>query len=510
MRRALTSILVVTGTLAALVVGASPAAAATTVTLVGVQANGQVGVPQYLTTTVAIDGSPCGSVLTPTVSIIGTVSAPGQVIGQATFSSCVGSVFQYTFQWLPATAGPLWLNADVSGTASNAMRTQIAPVPTTTRVQSASVAQIGTPVTLTASVTANNGSQASPQGNIQFSILGGGNIGGPVPLNNAVPSTVQIQWTPAAVGLQNIQATYIPANNGANFTCGSSCASAVDPIQITATGVKMFLATPPQLNVGVASTLTAVVNVVPPGGTVTFTVNGSVIAANVPVQSGGLAQTSWTPAAAGPVTLAANWRAGTQTAGAQDFVTVGTAPATPDVITLGPVGQPAWSPLGIYTLANGTSITFATRTASGAPVTLTDAGPCGLQGNLFTVTSGTGQCRVIASSPGGNGYGGAQAIYTVNLTPGVQASVAPIRASGRVNRNSTYVLARAGQNLTNAGQEMDWRVTEGRNNCQLRFPANGAVQLRTVRQGSCTVRATAPAIGGQWNRLVVNRTYRVR
>jgi hypothetical protein len=511
MRRAITSVLAVTGTLAALIVGAPPAAAATTVTLLGVQANGQVGVPQYLTATVAVDGSPCGSVLTPPVNIIatGTNNVP-QVIGSATFSSCVGSVFQYTFQWLPAAAGPIWVNADVNGTASTASRTQIAAVPTTTRVQSPSVAQIGVPVTLTASVTANNGSQASPQGTIQFSILGGGNIGGPVALNNAVPSTVQIQWTPAAVGLQNIVATYIPGANSANFTCQGSCTSAVDPVQVTTTGVLMFLSSPPQFNVGVPATLTAVVNAVPPSGSVTFTVNGSVIAANVPVQSGGLAQAAWTPPTPGQFTIAANWRSGTQTAGAQEVVNVGTAPATPDVITLGPVGQPAWSPLGVYTLANGSSVTFATRTASGAPVTLTDAGPCGLQGNVFTVTSGTGQCRVIATSPGGNGYGGAQAIYTVNLTPGVQTSVAPIRASGRVNRNTTIVLARPGQNITNAGQEMDWRVTEGRNSCQLRFPANGAVQLRTVRQGSCTVRATAPAIGGQWNRMVINRTYRVR
>jgi hypothetical protein len=511
MRRALTSVLVVLGTLAALVVGASPASAATTVTLVGVQANGQVGVPQYLTATVAIDGSPCGSVLTPAVNIIGTVSAPGQVLGQATFSTCVGAVFQYTFQWLPATAGPIWLNADVNGIASSASRSNIAAVPTTTRVQSPSVAQIGVPVTLTASVTANNGSQASPQGSIQFGILGGGNIGAPVALNNAVPSTVQIQWTPAAVGLQNIIATYIPGPNSASFTCQGSCTSAVDPVQVTTTGVKMFLANPPQFSAGVPGTVTAVVSVVPPSGSVTFTVNGSVIAANVPVQSGGLAQAQWTPPAPGQFTLAAAWRGGGgQSASAQDVVSVGTAPATPDVITLGPAGQPAWSPLGVYTLANGTSITLVTRTASGAPVTLTDAGPCGLQGTQFTVTSGTGQCRVIANSPGGNGYGAAQAIYTVNLTPGTQTSVAPIRASGRVNRNITIVLARPGQNVTNAGQEMEWRVTDGRNRCQLRFPANGAVQLRTVRQGSCTVRATAPAIGGQWNRMVINRTYRVR
>ena len=38
----------------------------------------------------------------------------------------------------------------------------------------------------------------------------------------------------------------------------------------------------------------------------------------------------------------------------------------------------------------------------------------------------------------------------------------------------------------------------------------GSVRLRATRAGSCNVRAQAPAIAGQWNRMVVNRTYRAR
>ncbi len=99
---------------------------------------------------------------------------------------------------------------------------------------------------------------------------------------------------------------------------------------------------------------------------------------------------------------------------------------------------------------------------------------------------------------------------TVNLVPGTQAPRGNVRASGRVNRGSTVTLVTAANNVTNAGQRMSWRITSGSNFCQLRFPSNGNVRLRGVRNGNCNVRATAPAISGQWNRLVINRTYRVR
>ena len=110
----------------------------------------------------------------------------------------------------------------------------------------------------------------------------------------------------------------------------------------------------------------------------------------------------------------------------------------------------------------------------------------------------------------GNGYGAATAVYTVSLVPGTQVPNTTVPVSGRVNRNQTITLERGNRSGTNANPDISWRVTEGRNVCQLRFPANGTVNLRTVRSGTCTVRGTAPAVAGQWNRMVINRTYRVR
>jgi hypothetical protein len=493
---------------------ASPAAAAAaSVTLSGVQANGAVGVPQTLVVNASISGAACGSVLAPDATILGTSNGSTQTIGQATFTTCVGRNFQYRFQWLPASAGAVLVTASVVDGTSSAARSVISAVSTTTRITVANVAQLGVPTNLTASVTANGGSLASPQGTVQFSVVGGGAIGGPVPLNNAVPSTVQVQWTPAVLGQVSIVATYIPAtvNGTVNTTCGATCSSTPDTVQVTSTGVLIYLANPPGFAAGLPSTITAVVSAFPPTGVVTFTVNGAPIASNVPVPQNGVVTTSWAPPAPGSFTIGANWTSSAGVSGsAQDTIVATAEAAQADAISLAPQGQGAWSTTGQYSLRNGTSTTFVTTTASGVPATLTVSGPCTLVGATLTVNQGTGQCRLVAASTGGNGYGPAQAIYTVSLATGNQVPRATVRASGDVKRGTTFTLATRANNVTNAGQRMSWSITSGANRCQLRYPSNGSVQLRAVRNGSCNVRATAPAIAGQWNRMVLNRTYRVR
>jgi len=509
---ALTAGAMVVGALA--LAQASPASAATAnVTLTGVQASGTVGVPQSLVVTAAIDGARCGSILAPNATILSTANGSTQNVGTATFTTCVGTVFQYSFQWLPAAAGAVFLSAAVVDSTSAATRSAIAPVTTTTRITVADTVRLGVPTTLTASVTANGGSLASPQGTIQFSVVGGGGIGGPVTLNNAVPSTVQVQWTPAVLGQTNIVATYTPAtvNGTVNTTCGASCSSVPDAVQVTATGVLIYLANPPGFAVGLPSTITAVVSAFPPTGVVTFTVNGGAIASNVPVPPNGVVTTSWAPPQVGPFTIGAYWTSSAGVRGsAQDTIVASAEPAQTDVISLAPQGQGAWSTTGQYSLRNGTSTTFVASASSGAPVSLTVSGPCTLSGATLSIHQGTGQCRLVATTTGGNGYGPAQAIYTVSLASGNQVPRGTVRASGDIRKGTTFTLTTRANNVTNAGQRMTWSITSGANRCQLRYPSNGSVQLRAVRTGSCNVRATAAAISGQWNRMVLNRTYRVR
>ncbi len=499
------SALVVTGLA---LVGAPPASAATSTSLTGVQANGQIGVPQNLVITAAVDGGPCGSILAPAATVFAAGSGPAQRIGTATFARCVGATFQYTFQWLPSATGAFSVTAQVAGSTSNAVRSTIAPVATTTRITVANVVTLGQPTPVTASVTANNGSLASPQGSVQFSIVGGGNIGGPVPLDSALPPTVQIQWTPAVLGSQSLIATYIPSSG--NFTCGASCVSAPDTTQVTDTGVKMFLANPPAFAVGIPSTITAVVSVVPPSGTVRFTVNGSSIG-TVPVRGDGQATITWTAAAPGPATLGAIWFGpGNQTATSQEAVVVNADPIGPDQIRIVTTNGTVVTPGATYQLPNGTVVTYTATTASGSIATFTETGPCTISGNTVTITQGNGQCRVTATSPGGNGLSASTGTVIANLVPGAQTPRGNVRASGRIDRGETVTIVSAANNVTNAGQRMSWRIVSGSRFCELRFPSSGNIRLRALRNGDCDVRGTAPAVEGQWNRLVINRTYRVR
>ncbi len=511
-RTSVASALAVSALVLGAIAAAPPAAADTTVTLSGVQANGQAGVPQNLVVTAAPDGAPCGSVLPPTATIYAAVTGASQAVGTATFATCVGDAYQYTYQWVPATASILYISATVADGTSNSIRSAIAAVPTTTRIQAPGTIKLGQPTTLTASVTAGNGSLLSPQGTIQFSVVGGGNIGGPVALNNAVPSTVQIQWTPAVLGNMSLLATYKPGpvNGVVSTTCGSSCSSAPDPVSVTSSGVNMYLANPPSYSAGAAATLTAVVSVVPPSGSVTFTVNGAAIAKNVPVQSNGQAQTVWTPPAPGTYTIGANWAGnGNQTGAAQETVSVGSAPAQADQILIVTAEGTTLTAGATYTGPNGTSITFTSSTASGSPVSFTETGPCTIAAGVFSVNQGNGQCRVTASSPGGNGYGPASATVTINLVPGTQTAKLAAPKSGNINVGKTLTLEKPNQGKTNAGQPISWKITTGKNSiCQLKFPSDGSVKLKMLKKGKCTVQASAKAVSGQWNAYKLVRNYK--
>ena len=480
--------------------------------LTGAQ-DGVAGVPQNLIMVLSGDGTiPCGSVQAPTVTMTGNQGGTSFTLGTATFSTCTGQNYQYTYKWIPSVADVWYIAASSSGASSNAVRAAISPVGTTTTLSAPNTAKAGSPTSLTATVTANGGSQLSAPGTVQFAIQGGGNIGAPVALNGAVPATASINWTPATTGQVSVIATYIPGktNNITSTTCGSSCTSKADVVQVTNTGVNIFLQNPPQLTAGVPASITAVVSVSPPSGSATFTVNGSVIGSNVPVQSNGQVSATWTPPGPGNYTVAVNLTGNNGVTGsAQETVSVGSGPTGPDTITVTPVGSGSWSPNVAYPFTNGSSVTINASSASGAPVTLTEAGPCGFANNIVTATQGSGQCRIVASSPGGNGLAPATATYILNLQPGVQAPTLNPPPSGRYNSGKTITLEGPGNAATNAGNSIRWKVTSGASSCKLQFKNNGAVKLRFASKGKCNVRGIAPAVPGQWSKMKLTRHYRV-
>ena len=502
---------------AGVLVGASPAQAAGNyyVTMTGVQPTGTLGVNQYLTiTTSLVNGSNCGSVMATPVWLYWTVNNPTTRLGQATFQTCTPSGdFQYLYAWNPSQAQVWYIQAQASdGSQSQAYRSAINTGSTTTTVAAPNTAKVGAATTLTATVAAANGGTFSAQGTVQFSILGGGNIGGPVTLSNAIPSTASIQWTPATVGTFSVVATYTPVNAGtpnANTNCGSSCTSAPDVVSVTTSGVNVYLANPPAMAAGIPATLTAVVSAVPSSGTVTFTVNGSAFAANVPVNAAGQAQATWTPPAAGTYTIGAGW-VGTsgQTGTSADVVSVGAAPAQSDQIVIVTANGTTLVPGSSYSVPNGTKLTFTSSTASGSPLTYSTTGPCTISAGSFSANSGTGTCLVTAASPGGNGFGPATNTVTVNLVPGNQTAKLAAPASGNVNVGKTLTLAKASQGKTNIGKPISWKITKGKGSvCSLSFPSSGAVKLKINAKGKCSVKASAAGVSGQWNPYSLTRTY---
>jgi hypothetical protein len=157
-------------------------------------------------------------------------------------------------------------------------------------------------------------------------------------------------------------------------------------------------------------------------------------------------------------------------------------------------------------LANGQSVVLNPTTTAGAPSALTAAGPCTLAGNTLSATSGSGTCTVTGTSWSTGGYLGTQETWAIALTPGTQTAAITAPRSGTVKVGATITLAQRTV-TTNAGQPVVWRITSGKSRCSLTTASSGRTALRLDARGACKVRASAPAVSGQWGPLTVNRTY---
>jgi hypothetical protein len=260
---------------------------------------------------------------------------------------------------------------------------------------------------------------------------------------------------------------------------------------------------------GQSVVLTATVFPAGTQGSVGFTINGNPISASISINAQGQAQFTWTPNVAGQVTLGANYTTNQGGSGStSEVVNINAGPTQFDNITLVQPGLGPWAPNGTYTLGNGSNFTFQASSLSGAPVTLSETGPCAVTGLTISVPTGTGVCNLKASTNGGNGYGPITFGYTVNLIPGTQTATLSAPPSGSYPTRRALVLESPAQQDTNAGQNIQWRVAKGgRGVCQLRYPNSGAVTLRFVKRGSCTVVGQAPGVPGQWNPFRTARNY---
>lgn len=410
--------------------------------------------------------------------------------------------------WTPNQVGVANLSLNGSPFAGVLAVATIRQVPTQTTISAPNLAQVGVPTQITVTVQSQSPSSYVPTGQVVVRDASGAVITtmGLTPTSGINGQSFAFwRWTPPASGTFTFQATY----NGDTNAQGST--SPIDLVTATPSGNTISLTAPGTMTQGVPALLTATVIPLNVQGSVGFTLNGAPISASVPLVNG-VATFLWTPKVAGTVTLGANYMTnGGRSGSTSDTVTIAAGPTSPDAITLVQPGVGPWAPNGVYTLGNGTRFTFAASTLSGSPVklTITD-GPCAVNGLALSITGGSGQCSLVARSAGSAGYQPVSQTYTIVAAPGTQTAALAAPPSGRFPVGRSIRLQNPSQGVTNAGQNISWRITQGGNRCRLRFPSNGAVNVQLQRAGQCTVVAQARAVSGQWNAFRLQRNYTAR
>ncbi|MBI1349998.1 MAG: hypothetical protein GC156_02640 [Actinomycetales bacterium] len=497
-RSAGTRIGIVIAALAAMVAAllpSGPAAAVGGCAISGASATGFVGQQQILSVVNCNDSTLVTATYPNGASqdvLIGTTSGPN---GQAI--------------WTPNQVGVANLSLNGTPWAGVLATSTIRQVPTQTTIAAPNTAQVGVPTLITVTVQSQSPSSYVPTGQVTVRDASGATVTtmGLTPSSGVNgQSFAYWRWTPPSTGTFTFQASYAGDSNALAST------SPVDVVAATTSGNTISLTAPGTITQGVPALLTATVVPLNVQGSVGFTLNGAPISASVPLVNG-VATFLWTPKVAGTVTLGANYMTnGGRSGSTTDTVTIAPGPTSPDAITLTQPGFGTWAPNGVYTRGNGTSFTFQAATLSGSPVMLSTkgAGPCSVTGLTLTVTAGSGQCSLIAQSAGSAGYQPVTQTYTVLAAPGQQTATLAAPPSGRFNKGRTIRLQNANQGVTNANQNITWRISNGGNRCRLRFPANGAVNVQLQRPGQCTVVARARAVKGQWKEFRLQRTYTAR
>ncbi len=395
--------------------------------------------------------------------------------------------------------------ASPPGPVSNTVQLIVSVAGTTTTINAPNTATVGQSITITATVTSAGGSQYNPPGQVRITDANNATIttmgltNGP----GAGQSYAYFRWTPPTAGTFIFIATYVPATG----SLATASTSPQDALIATPSGNTISISAPPTLSLGTPVTLVATVYPSSVQGSVGFTVNGAPISASIPI-SNGSASFTWTPNIGGKITLGASYTTNTGGSGSTSEVVTVSAPTATDVITLVQPGWGAWANGGSYNMGNGANFAFQASTLSGAPISLTETGPCQVSGLTLSVNSGSGACNMKASTPGGNGYAGVTYSYNINLVPGIQTAKISAPPSGRFKVGRVLVLESPNVTDTDAGQNISWKIKKGgKKYCALLYPSNGAVTLRIKGKGTCTAIGSAPGVAGQWQPFTTARNY---
>ena len=365
------------------------------------------------------------------------------------FPTGIGSVNAYNLvmNW-PVTEPPVITSADhttfVVGTAGSfTVGTAGIPVP--------SLSEAGT---LPAGVTfVDHGGSGTLSGtptaggvfSISFTAQNG--IGSPV----TQPFTLTVNQAPA-----------ITSASSTTFTVG-----AAGSFTVNATGI-------PSPSIGETGAL--------PAG-VTFIDNGN-----------GTGTLSGTPIATGTFSISFTAQNGVGSPATQTFtLTVGKGSQTITFTTNAPASA----------AYNSTFTVAATGGGSGNPVTFTSAGSCSNAGAVYTMTSGTGTCSVIANQAGNTNYLAApQLTETVSATPATQTITFTTNAPASVPYNSNFTVAATASSglavayssagtCSNAGAV--YTMTSGTGTCSVIANQAGNGNYSAAPQVTQTVNATLAA-----------------
>jgi hypothetical protein len=426
-----------------------------------------------------------------------TFYANGAAIGTDTVGGNQGSNAQII--WTPNASGPESIMASFSGGGSDTENVSVNSVDTTASVTAPGTAAAGSQVALQAQVRAKQGSYV-PSGTVTFSTssatIGAAN------LNSSGLATINFT-VPTGVSSVNVYAQY-----GGNANANASGRSSAANIRVSAVGSTVALSVPQTNYQNTSVPLTAKITPTSGTGTVTFTVDGRTIGtANV---ANGAASVTWVPTALGNPTVKASYTGGNGVAASSDSKIVAvTQPLKADAITVDPAGDPG--PIlnnAVFVLPNGSSVAATVTAASGLPVKVAVTGPCAWNGSTFTVQGVGGNCSVVTTTSGGNGYAPATLSFSISTAVGQQTATVAAPKSGTYKKGRFLTLAKAGT-VTNLNKALTWKVTSGASHCKL-YRSAGAVKLKLASRGHCWVQASAPGVPGQWSSFLTKRSYNVR
>lgn len=309
--------------------------------------------------------------------------------------------------WNPGATGP-WTLAGQGSLASAASTTvTVAAMPTVTSLISPNLVQSGTGTSLLVQVAAPIGSIA-PAGTVTVMTAYGQTVGtATLAASGTSTAIASVGWTPPAVPSVPLYATFTPASSSVT----ASTSTIVTP-SITSAGVTVALRFAPSMYAGQPTVLQAVLGTGVPAGSVAFSVDGKTLDGSVPTVDG-IGSIDWT-AVDGSHLIGVNFTSNTRKVSgvSTQWLKIGPAPA-PDGMSVAPQGAMPWSVSVPASVKPGVTANLGASSSSGSTVLLSVTGPCILNGAAFTALS-AGTCQVTATSPGGAGFGAAQATFTVN------------------------------------------------------------------------------------------------